>query len=146
VFGIILLVGNNMPFLNKNDSINEEKQEFPSSVEYEKKVEEKVIRLCSSVKGAGRVSAVVTLGGGYSAVYAQNSQVSENGYRNEFVLVGTGSNEGALLIGYKEPDIMGIGIICSGGGDEKVRCELVSLVSAAFSISPAKIYVAAAKN
>ena len=121
-------------------------EEAPSVSDYEKEIEEKLIQLCSSTRGVGKVSAVVMLDGGYTAVYAQDSQTSGNGYRNEFVLVGSGANESPLLIGYKPPDIVGVGIICDGGGDEYVRLELISLVSATLGISPSKIYVAAAKK
>lgn len=146
ILGIFLLIGGDGALVGNDKSVDESVCVMPSAEDYEKLIEEKVIRLCSSVKGVGSVSAVVSLDGEYTAVYAQDSQSSGGGYRNEFVLVGGGSNESPLLIGYKPPDITGIGIICAGGGDEHVRFEIISLVSATFGISPSKIYVAAAKN
>ena len=146
VFGIVLLlVGGDSLKSNENEEISAE-TEVPDAKEFEKEVEEKIIKLCEGVRGAGRVSVVVTLGSGYNAVYAQNSQSSGSGYRNEFVLFGNGSNEKPLVVGYTSPRISGIGIVCSGGGDESVRFEIISLVSATFEVSANKIYVTQSQN
>ena len=147
VIGVFLIVGGDA-FSSSDDGSDEvvKNEVMPDAEEYARSVEQKVIRLCSGVRGAGNVSAVVTLSSGYNAVYAQNSQSSGSGYRNEFVMAGGGSNESALLIGYTPPTIAGIGIICTGGGEDRVRCELVSLVSATFGVSTNKIYVAQSQN
>ena len=144
--GILLIAGSDGAFLANKQSVDEPIVEAPSASDYEKEIEKKVMHLCSVTRGVGKAYAVVMLDGEYTAVYAQDSQTSGNGYRNEFVLVGGGTNQSALLIGYKPPDIVGIGIICEGGGDEYVKLELISLVSATFGISPSKIYVASAKK
>ena len=145
--GIFLILGGEL--FSSSEKKGDDLQhcdEFPDAQAYSKEVEEKVIKLCSQVRGAGKVCAVVTLSGGYNAVYAQNSQSSGSGYKNEFVMLGRGSDEKPLLIGYSPPGIAGIGIICSGGKEEYVRYEMISLVSAAFGISPNKIYVACGQN
>ncbi len=145
--GIFLILGGELFEAEKNESGSDNNDNrFPSEDEYAKGIEDKLVSVCSQVRGVGRVSAVVTLAGGYNAVYAQDSQSSGTGYKNEFVMVGNGGNEKPLLIGYTPPAIAGIGIICTGGGDEYVRCEVISLVSAAFGVSPNKIYVACAQN
>lgn len=145
--GILLILGGEIfSSSDKEAKCSENSELMPDADEYARAVEERIIRLCSEVRGAGRVYAVVTLSGGYNAVYAQNSQSSGTGYRNEFVMSGGGSQKEALLIGYTPPIIAGIGIICTGGDKESVRCELVSLVSAAFGVSTNKIYVAASEN
>ncbi|MBQ9783710.1 MAG: hypothetical protein IJW44_04230 [Clostridia bacterium] len=106
-------------------------------------VEDQVTKICSQVKGAGRVSVVVTLKGGYRAVYATDSQSTGSGYKNSTVLTGSGSSEGAVLVCYENPEIGGIGIVCDGGDDPLVRQSVVSLVAAAFNVGTNKIYVAA---
>ena len=147
MIGIFLILGGELFVSDNNAAENADStSDFPSAKEYAKEMEDKLIQVCSQVRGVGRVSAVVTLSGGYNAVYAQDSQSSGSGYKNEFVMVGNGSSEKPLLIGYTHPAIAGIGIICSGGGDEYVRCEVISLVSAAFAVSPNKIYVAPSQN
>ena len=110
---------------------------------YEEEVEKRVEEICSRVRGAGTVHAVVTLKGGYRAVYATDSRSSSTGYQNDTVLIGSGASEGAVLICYENPEISGIGIVCTGGDDPRVKESVLSLVSAAFDIGTNKIYVAA---
>ena len=109
---------------------------------YAEQVEAQVVALCSRVKGAGTVSAVVTLEGGYRAVYASDSQSSTSGYKSSTVLVGSGSSEGAVLVCYENPEIAGIGIVCSGAVNEEVKVQIISLVSATFRIGSNRIFVA----
>ena len=113
---------------------------------YAREVEERIAALCSNIKGVENAKVVVTLSGGYNAVYAQNSQSSASGYRNEFVLTGSGSSEAPLLVGYSVPQISGVGVVCKGGGDPSVRQELISLISATLGVSSNKIYVTESQN
>lgn len=108
---------------------------------YARHMEAGIAELCENVKGVNDVKVFVTLSGGYTAVYAQNSQSSSSGYKNEFVLSGSGSSEKPLLVGYSVPEIKGVGIVCGGGGDSNKQQEIISLVSAAIGISSNKIYV-----
>ena len=107
-------------------------------------VETRVEAICSQIAGVGEVRAVVTLSGGYRAVYATDSRFSDNSYQNELVLTGSGSSESAILVGYENPDIAGIGIVCTGGDDPVVRASILRLVSAAFDVGSHKIYIAGA--
>ena len=112
---------------------------------YEDELVKKIENVCSNVHGAGRVSVAVTLDGSYKAIYAQN-YADGNSTKREYFLVGRGSTEAALLLGYSPPEILGVAIVCSGGADAYVRAEIISLVSALLDLSTNKIYVAAAKN
>ena len=107
---------------------------------YAEQVEKQVEKICGQVRGAGTVDAVVTLKGGYRAVYATDSQSSASGYKNNMVLVGSGSSEGAVLICYENPELSGIGIVCAGGNDPVVRERILSLVCATFNIPSNKVY------
>ena len=109
---------------------------------YARSVEAQIVRMCEQVSGAGQVCAVVTLKGGYRAVYATDSQSSSGGYKNSTVLVGSGSSEQGMLICYQNPEIAGVGIVCTGGGREEVRAQIIALVSAGFDLGSNKIYVA----
>ena len=144
IIGIgLLLIGNLVGKGNeKNDADTALKD--PTSMDadaFAESVEKKITEICRSVSGVGDVHAAVTLGGGYRAIYATDSQSSGTSYRNEMVLTGNGSSEKAILVGYQNPEIVGIGIVCSGGNDPDVRQSIISLVSAAFNVSTNKIYV-----
>ena len=140
--GIFLIVGGDVFGGQENESdVGENSESLPDANVYESELENKIVKLCSGVRGVKNVQVVVTLSGGYNAVYAQNSQYSSGGYRNEFVMSGSSKKE-PLLIGYTTPEVSGVGIICKGGGDEYIRYEIISLVSAALGINTNKIYVA----
>ena len=145
IIGIaLLLVGN---IMSKNDTENSDEQNSCDlssldASEFASETERRVEEICASVNGVGSVHAVVTLGGGYRAIYAVDSQASNSSYKNQTVLTGNGASEKPLLIGYQNPEIVGIGVVCSGGDNAQVRADIVSLISAAFNISTNKIYVA----
>ena len=142
--GIALLIFGGMG-LGGEKAASEVRENTPDPSVYAREVEEQVTALCSQVKGAGAVSVVVTLKGGYRSVYAIDSQSTSGGYKNSTVLVGSGSSEEALMICYENPEIAGIGIVCAGGDDPVVRGNIVSLVSATLNIGSNKIYVAASR-
>jgi hypothetical protein len=141
VIGLGLLLYGSFASSKKNSAqASAEKELDPAA--YAEKVEDEVERICKGVAGGCSVDAVVSLGGGYRSVYASDSQSSGSGYKNSTVLVGSGSSEGAVLVCYENPEISGIGIVLSCRENERVRNEIISLVSAAFSVSTNKIYVA----
>ena len=121
-------------------------QENLSAEVFAAQAEEKIVSICSGVCGVGDVRAVVTLEGGYRAVYASDVQGSDTSYRNETVLTGSGSSEKAILVGYQAPRIVGIGIVCTGGDDPTIQQRITLLVSAAFDVSANKIYVTGGKS
>ena len=57
--------------------------------DYQQYLEERVVSICSSVAGVGKVSAIVTLAGGFEAVYATELQKE----CEDYVILGNGSNE-----------------------------------------------------
>ena len=140
LIGVILLILGSMGDSGKASSESEEYFTRYDGVEYEKELTQKIEELCSSVKGAGKVRVAVTLDGSFKAIYAQD------GTKNEYLLLGSGSNEKALLIGYAPPRILGVGIVCEGASDKGVKAEIVSLVSAFLDLPTNKIYVARLKN
>ena len=133
-------------FSNKQDKANE--QDVKSGIEeldptaYSEMLEERIEELCNRVDGVSGAYAVVTLKGGYQAIYATDSQSGNTSSKNQTVIVGSGSAEQAILEGYSYPEIAGVGIVCHGGDSYAVKNEIVSLVSSAVNISANKIFVA----
>lgn len=147
ILGVALLLFGGLGSAEKKEAIDEEQVAGKlDPEEYAEQVEDRVRVLCSQVKGAGTVRAVVTLKGGYRAVYATDSQSTGSGFKNSTVLIGSGSSEGAVLICYENPEIAGIGIVCTGGDDPAVRDRITALVAAAFDVGTNKIFVAAASK
>ncbi len=109
---------------------------------YAAEVEERVEALCNRIDGVSSTYAVVTLKGGYRAIYASDSQAGSSNSKNQTVIIGSGSGERGLLVGYENPEIAGIGIVCSGGDDYNVKKNIISVISSAFNIPSNKIFVA----
>ena len=109
---------------------------------YQAHLEERVKTLCESVAGVGKVTAIVTLGGGFESVYA----VEEHDGYEQYVILGSGANAEALFLTRNAPPIIGIGIVCEAGGDLLIQKELTELISAAFDVSSNRIHVSAAKK
>lgn len=139
VVGILLILWGGMEEKKTSDTTKDESE--PNAENYIKEVEAEIKRIASGVRGVGGVEVAVTLKGGYRAVYATDRKSTGEGYQNQTVLVGSGASEGAILLGYENPEIGGIGIVCEGGADPVIRERLVFLISAAFGVDTHKIYV-----
>ena len=109
--------------------------------QYSEMLEERIEELCNRIDGVSGAHAVVTLKGGYQAIYAVDSQSGNTSAKNQTVIIGSGAGEKAILKGYSYPQIAGIGIVCRGGDSYDVKNKVVSLVSSAFDISANKIFV-----
>lgn len=107
-------------------------------IRYQEHLEARIRTLCESVAGVADVRVFVSLESGYQSVYA--TEETESG--EEYVILGSGSSATALLLGRESPQISGIGIVCSGGGNATVKQELTSLLCATFRISSNRVYVA----
>ena len=145
---LLALLGVSLILLSKcasNENVSKQsgtELEGLDPAEYAKSVEDKVESLCNKIDGVSSTYAVVTLKGGYRAIYATDSQAGSSNSKNQTVIIGSGSSEKALLVGYENPEIAGIGIVCSGGNDPVLRQNIISVISSAFNISTNKIFVA----
>ena len=124
---------------------SEAKVESQTTVEeelthYQEYLEARVESICKTM-GAGDVEAIVTLESGFEGVFA--SQI-ENG-KEEYVIVGSGSNAHPLLLYSNAPEIMGIGVVCKQPIPEARRNELLNLLSTSFHTPTNRIYVTSVK-
>ncbi len=145
IVGIFLL------FLGKGGEENQTGEALSASVgavydesRYEEELVMKIENVCSRVRGAGEVKVAVTLDGSYRAIYAQNLADGSSS-KSEYFLLGSGSSQKALLLGYSPPEILGVAIVCEGGENRGVKAEIISLVSALLDLPTNKIYVASSK-
>ncbi len=136
--GILLLLfgGQSTP---AEDSTPQETYELEKDelVIYQTYLEKEIRTLCESVAGVKNVTVAVTLTGTFESVYATEWQEG----REEYVILGSGSSAEALYLTRYAPDIAGIGIVCTGGGSERVRNALIPLIATTFSVSSHRIYV-----
>ena len=143
VFGIVLLIVGSLSFNNigKVESVESgDRKSYSSFLTYKKMIEEEIENICLGVWGVKKVSAVVIFDGIGESMYAQNTQ-SGNSAKNEYVIIGSGSNSHALYLGESLPEISGIGIVCDTDGEIGTRNEIAALLSAAYGLPMTRIYV-----
>ena len=138
VLGILLIL-----FGSSTKSAEKTSTETPYStstdelVIYQDYLEKRIKTLCESVSGVRNVTVVVTLSGSFESVYATEWPDGNE----EYVILGSGSSASPIYLSRSAPEIAGIGIVCSGGANDNVRRELISLLSATFHISSNRIYI-----
>ena len=144
--GVMFIVVGNL-FDDKKDTADlmTDEVSFPNDADaYAAMLEERVKEICSQISGVGTVDVFVSLKGGYRTVYAVDSQSTASGYKNEVVMSGSGSDKRAVITSYENPEIAGVGIVCSGNCSDSMRASLISLVSAALDVGTNKIFVVSA--
>ena len=122
---IIILIGKSGA--QNTEDVGDSIEELDPS-KYSEMLEERIEELCNRVDGVSGAYAVVTLKGGYQAIYAIDSQSGNTSTKNQTVVIGSGSGEKAILEGYSYPEIAGIGIVCHGGDSYEVKNKIVSLI------------------
>lgn len=113
--------------------------------EYRADLEAQVEAICSQVLGVGTVDVIVTLEGGFEYVYAYDVRTTVGGESTTYITIGSGDQESLVYITERAPEIIGIGVVCSGGMDATVRREVTALLSAALGVGSNKIYVTGRK-
>ena len=108
---------------------------------YRQSLENRISEICERVEGAGKVYAVVNLAGGYEYVYATDRKQTSSGETLEHIIIGSGSDQRVVYLTERVPEILGIGVVCQGGNDHRVRGEITALLSSAFGVGSHKIYV-----
>ena len=139
LLGVLLIILSSGRQKNE-ENVRESIEELDPSA-YADMLEERIEELCNRVDGVSGTYAVVTLEGGYKAIYATDIQEGSSSSKNQTVVIGSGSTEAAILEGYSYPEIAGIGIVCRGGDSYEVKNKLISLISSTFNISSNKIFV-----
>ncbi len=146
IAGVALLLFGNRMVGKENDptpDTTEPGSEVRAVEEYRQALERRIADITSEVAGAGNAGVVVTLEGGYEYVYAYDKKITVGGESITYITVGSGADESLVFLSERAPAIVGIGIVCDGGGDPAVRGEITALISAAFGVPSNKIYVTA---
>ena len=145
---VLMLLGNSDLVGSWQTQESESEVERDALLDYARELERSIESLCSHVEGVDDVRAVVSLDGDFVYIYASDSErVEREGSierQEQYVTVGSGSSARPLLLTRRPPAVIGIGVVCRGGGDARVRQEIIALLSAAFSVGSNKIYVAEA--
>ena len=141
VLGILLILfGSSTKTAEKTSTETPYSTSTDELVIYQDYLEKRIKTLCESVSGVRNVTVVVTLSGSFESVYATEWPDGNE----EYVILGSGSSASPIYLSRSAPEIAGIGIVCSGGANDNVKRELLSLLSTTFHINSNRIYIAEA--
>ena len=108
-------------------------------------LEEKLSRTLSQVEGAGRVAVTLTLKSGMEQVpvtdRATSSGERENRTEEKTVVVGTGSDQEAVVRLRRYPVFQGALVVCEGADQAQVRLAMTQAVSALTGLGTDRITI-----
>ena len=131
----------------KKSEPSEESMSVFNETQYEKELEEKLVKLVENIDGVGKVSVMITLEGSAVYSFAQdlNENVSADGTlktQASVVLSNKGSNvKEAIISGYSLPKVKGAAVVCEKKLNAVVLEKVIGVVSASLGISTDKIFV-----
>lgn len=127
------------------------KAQRQSPQDYVEGLEERITSMISSIDGAGATRVMITLESSDEDVYLHNYDYGEDvdgdgagnrEVKNEYVIVDSSGAENGIVIRVEEPKIRGVAVVCEGGGNDYVKAQIVSTVTALLDISSARVSVA----
>lgn len=143
VAGVVLIfVGNSDIFSAASDNNEECEHDEKLNIEdYELALEDDIRKFCVGLGGVESISVSVRLSGSSESIYAQNSNNGTGSQRDEYVIIGSGSNAHPVYLGERAPEILGIGVIIYGDGVNFSKTQAEELLSSAYGVSLNRIYV-----
>ena len=136
--GIVLLILAGLLLLlwpgGGREAESEQLPESPQLGNYEydlSALEEKLTETLSQVEGAGRTRVVLTLSTTGCVALAENRTRQADTVKTDVVLIRRGSNqEGVVEVERQYPVFLGALVVCEGGGNARIRLELLQAVKA----------------
>ena len=113
ILGVFLLA-----FSSASAPETEAQENTQSLEEYKARLEEELSAVCSSVSGVGRCKVTVTFERGEEKIY-----------------------KGSSVIETRPPKVLGVTVVCKGADSDKVRSEIIDMMSALFDIGTNRIAV-----
>lgn len=113
ILGVFLLI-----FSSASAPETEAQENTQSLEEYKARLEEELSAVCSSVSGVGRCKVTVTFERGEEKIY-----------------------KGSSVIETRPPKVLGVTVVCKGADSDKVRSEIIDMMSALFDIGTNRIAV-----
>lgn len=141
--GLILLILGGGGLFEKEDakSVTDDDSSSDRALQYKSKIEGEIKELCMQLSGVSDAFVCVRIDSGGERIYATNTQNISGAEREEYVIIGSGSNAEPLYLGERLPDVCGIGVILKGNNISSYKNQLEAMLSAAYSIPLTKVYV-----
>ena len=130
----LLLLGLGLLLVGGLGGTGEDGADTTDAEAYRARLTDEIEAALREVRGVGDVTVLLTLEAGESRVYAEGASGG----------VLTSGGEG-ILIERRPPRVLGVAVVCTGGGDPAVREEITSLLAASLGVGTHKVKVTAKK-
>lgn len=137
--GLFLLAGSTWLPTEDSPADNETAEVAAVWQDYAGQLEQRLEDILVRVDGVGVVRVMVTLENGEENVYATDQETGEDGSSavNHVLLAGEG-----LLETVHTPRVLGVAVVCEGGGDAAIQNRVNTLVAALTGVGANHITVA----
>lgn len=109
-----------------------------TAADYATQLESRLTALISRIEGAGKTAVMVTLESGSESIYATDTDADG---ASTHVLLGSGRADG-LVETVQTPQVLGVAVVCEGGGNAAVQNRVTALVETLTGIGANHITVA----
>ena len=143
VAGMLLVLLSELPGIagEKKAAVKDDASYISDSIEQDTE------RLISKIRGAGKVSVMLTYESSEERIWAKDSDEKiqsgeQSSLSGKHIIIDTSDGETGLSVKVVYPRVRGIAVVCSGGDDPTVRSEIKALLSALFDIGSNRISIA----
>lgn len=145
---VLVLLSSSFASGNKKESKME--QTTCDYAAYTEVLESRLQTTIASIDGVGECKVMITLKKSGESIYAKNSEsktdASSSSRDDSYVLYDSEDGESPLLIDAYFPDVQGVAVVCSGGGNHAVQEKIIETVSSLFGIPSNRISVSKIKE
>ena len=142
-FGVFLII---MSCLNSSDdkeiidqNINTSEYGSAELESYTASLEKKVKGVIERISGVSNVSVLITIDGTNEKVFLTN------GSNKDYVIIKDESgNESVLSVMEINANVRGIAVVCSFGGNEDIRQQIIEMLTSVFNIGANRVSVISA--
>lgn len=135
---LLLAVSSWLPADSSTQSAAPARMTRQPPADYAAELETRLTALISRVEGAGKTAVMVTLESGSESIYATDTDSDGS---STHVLLGSGGADG-LVETVETPRVLGVAVVCEGGGSAAVQSRVTALVQALTGIGTNHITVA----
>ena len=128
---------------NQTEKVNTDR--LATIDEVEKKLESKLEELISSMSGVGDVNVIVTVASSDEYIFAENVKIETDNDSaltdRNIIISGNKEGDGVVEKSVKNPDVLGVAVVCQGADNLIVKSEITNLVTSLFGIGIDRVYV-----
>ena len=144
VVGMLLILLSELPVFSGE---RDKKSESNENIYINNSLEEQTEKLISQIKGAGKVSVMLTYESSEESIWAtdydrKSKADGESDENEKHIIIDGEDGETGLAVKVIYPKVRGVAVVCSGGDDPTVRSEIKALLSALFDIGSNRISIA----